>query len=297
MNGRVAGVACGVALALALARPAPGDGRVRKAQALAQSAEVLADDGSLDEAIRLYERAYALDPEPVLLYNVARLHERKGDLDRAREGYERYLAAEKDAGGRAAGEARLATVRERIAAAAPTQPEPTQPEPTPPQAAAPGPPQAPVVETGRAAQVTASPPVPGRTAARGSAVARAPRKPVRGARWAWGWALVGTGAAAVAAGGVLTGLAAADRSGIDDAHRYRDGTVGGIGRAEALDLRAAYETKTKASVAMYAIGGAAVVTGAALLLVPERRLPAGPPPLSIAPLPGGGVAAAAVARF
>src|SRR5688572_14968776 len=47
--------------------------------------------GAFKEAIDLLNEAYALDAQPVLLYNLARAHEGLGDLDLAISTYEKYL--------------------------------------------------------------------------------------------------------------------------------------------------------------------------------------------------------------
>ena len=47
----------------------------------------------------VFQKAYDLDPQPILLYNIARMQQKKGDLTRARSLYERYLMDETDAAG------------------------------------------------------------------------------------------------------------------------------------------------------------------------------------------------------
>lgn len=97
------------ACAPVLAQPARS-----KATALAHAAAVLVDEGKLDEALSLFERAYRLDPAPILLGHMAMTYEKKGDLAEARELYERFIAEEKDAGRLAKGRAHLARVLDRI---------------------------------------------------------------------------------------------------------------------------------------------------------------------------------------
>ena len=327
------------------------DDRTRKAEALVRSAEVLAEEGGFDEAIGLYERAYALDPDPVLLYNIARLHDRKGDLVRAREGYERYLAVETDPEGRAAGQARLEAVLDRIPGRLKVQVEPPLAtvmldgtpvegrdvevrrgvhriearldgyvpvsrevvvrageevevrlalEPGPgtislqcecpgalvtvdgvergtvplqgPLAVPPGKHQLVVVseETGRVVRDLLL--SPGEELTVNVPVRQVQARPAvrHGPRWTAGWALFATGVAALAGGGTLTYLAYQDRSGVDGAGRYKDGTVYGISRSEALDLEAAWKRKGDASIGLYTFGGLAVITAVVLLALPEK---------------------------
>lgn len=49
--------------------------------------------GQYDEAIASFERAYALDPAPILLFNIAQAHRRRGDAGLALRYYRRYLDA------------------------------------------------------------------------------------------------------------------------------------------------------------------------------------------------------------
>jgi tetratricopeptide (TPR) repeat protein len=99
--------------------------------------------GAFKEAIDLLNEAYALDPQPVLLYNLARAHEGLGDLDLAISTYEKYLQQEPNAPDKGAIEQRLVTLRrqrdERNAAAKqknekpPPPPPPKNPPPPPPR--------------------------------------------------------------------------------------------------------------------------------------------------------------------
>jgi tetratricopeptide (TPR) repeat protein len=52
------------------------------------------DAGDYDRAVALYMRAFALDPHPVLLFNVGQAHRLDGCPERAASFYERYLALE-----------------------------------------------------------------------------------------------------------------------------------------------------------------------------------------------------------
>jgi len=81
---------------------------------LAQAAASLSDAGDYDGAAKLYLKAYGLSKAPLLLYNVARVRDKNGDLARARELYERYLREETDPKGLKRGRARLSDLMDRI---------------------------------------------------------------------------------------------------------------------------------------------------------------------------------------
>jgi tetratricopeptide (TPR) repeat protein len=71
--------------------------------------------GEFREAVTLLERAYALRPDPVLLYNIGRAQEGLGDYPRAIAAYERYLKEESEVPDRAALERRISILRRQIA--------------------------------------------------------------------------------------------------------------------------------------------------------------------------------------
>jgi tetratricopeptide (TPR) repeat protein len=100
--------------------------------------------GDFKTAVDLLKEAYGLDPQPVLLYNLARAYEGLGDLDAAIDGYERYLAQNPKTEDKGAIEQRLVTLKrlrdDRNAAAKQHEedqkkksapPPPTSPPPAP----------------------------------------------------------------------------------------------------------------------------------------------------------------------
>jgi len=115
--------------------------------------------GDFKEAIDLLTQAYALDPQPVMIYNLARAHEGLGNTDAAIDNYEKFLTQEPKTPDRGAIEQRLTTLRRQrdernaqktapaptsppassgtttqssaSASAAPPPPPPPQPEPPP----------------------------------------------------------------------------------------------------------------------------------------------------------------------
>lgn len=89
--------------------------REKQALALFEKSLVAYRAGRFEEAIELLTRAYQLEPEPILLYNLGRAHEGLGDLERAIESYAAYLASAPDAPDRLAMQTRIATLRDTLA--------------------------------------------------------------------------------------------------------------------------------------------------------------------------------------
>ncbi|MCA9559336.1 MAG: tetratricopeptide repeat protein, partial [Myxococcales bacterium] len=86
------------------------------------------------EALARFERAYKLDPSPVLLYNLARTHQEMRHWTQAIEHFELYLARVPDGDDRADVEARVRTMRNLLAEieAAKAEPPPAEPPPAEP---------------------------------------------------------------------------------------------------------------------------------------------------------------------
>jgi len=93
------------------------------------------------------------------------------------------------------------------------------------------------------------------------------------------WAVVGTGAALLAGGGLLHGRVREDYGAFDIGIMQcgENGEVGCIPRGHLADLRSRGESLQKMAVGSYVVGGAAVVTGAVLLYLnrpqPYRIIP------------------------
>lgn len=87
----------------------PAD-KTRAADLFEKSAEAYRR-GDFKQAIELLDEAYAIDPQPVLVYNRARAAEGLGNMDDAIAGYEKFLAEDPNAVDRGAIEQRLATLR------------------------------------------------------------------------------------------------------------------------------------------------------------------------------------------
>ncbi|MEJ7732675.1 MAG: tetratricopeptide repeat protein [Polyangiaceae bacterium] len=124
------------------------------------------------EAVALLEQAYALDPKPVLLYNIARAHQESGDARRAIDAFRRYLTADPEASDHDAVTARIAALEREV-------------EVEPP----------------------ARRPLAARPPAEGERTADAAARPAGHQPSALPWIVAGVGGAGAAAGLVLYGLA------------------------------------------------------------------------------------------
>jgi tetratricopeptide (TPR) repeat protein len=183
-------------LAGLLALPAPARSEPRpsrdvvEAKARYRAGVAAYERGLLDEAIRSFQRAYELDPAPILLYNIAQSYRKKGESDQAVLFYRRYLEADPQTRNRARVLSRIDELEGRrtsasLAAAAATVASPAAPvapSPSPPPRAALSP--APPVRS-------AAPEVHAPTAAPAplmSAVARPAddERPIYGRPWFWG---------------------------------------------------------------------------------------------------------------
>jgi tetratricopeptide (TPR) repeat protein len=86
--------------------------KTRAAELFKKSADAYLH-GDFATAISLLDEAYALDPQPVLVYNMARAHEGLGHLDEAINYYERYLNEDPSSPDRGAIEQRLSTLQKQ----------------------------------------------------------------------------------------------------------------------------------------------------------------------------------------
>jgi len=102
-----------------------------RAAALFREAVELFRAGDFDTAAALLRRAHELDPEPILLFNLARALEASNQHLEAADTYARYLADAPDADDRAAIEALIANLRARAEAEASANAPTLDPEPTP----------------------------------------------------------------------------------------------------------------------------------------------------------------------
>jgi Tetratricopeptide repeat len=110
--------------------------------------------GRFEAAIAELSKAYELDPEPILLFNIAQAHRKLGNSDQAIFFYQRYLAsglppARADEVKRRITELEARKQAERAAKAQPVVPEP--PPPSPPAPVNPAPASSPVPSVDTAA--------------------------------------------------------------------------------------------------------------------------------------------------
>jgi tetratricopeptide (TPR) repeat protein len=86
----------------------------KKAIALFKDSQTAYQEGRFRDAADLLERAYALDPNPTLLFNLARALESTGNAEKTIDAYERYLAADPNAKDRPAIEQRIQNLKAQI---------------------------------------------------------------------------------------------------------------------------------------------------------------------------------------
>ncbi len=96
--------------------------------------------GDFKEAIELLNEAYSIDPQPVLLYNLARAYDGAGDLDNAIATYERYLREEPNAPDKGAIEGKLTTLKKQRDEREAAKQKKEEPKPPPPPERPPPPP-------------------------------------------------------------------------------------------------------------------------------------------------------------
>ena len=85
-----------------------------RSAALVNAAHIMLDEGRLDTAQELLERAYAIRSEPAILKYLALIQERKGDLIRARDLFSQWFVMEPDPIRRAEAKRSLDEVSARI---------------------------------------------------------------------------------------------------------------------------------------------------------------------------------------
>jgi tetratricopeptide (TPR) repeat protein len=220
----------------AAAQPTPDD-RAR-ALALFRDSDAHYKRGEFEKAAELLREAYALHPEPILLYNLARALEGLGDFPGAIEQYERYLNADAEIADRGAIERRIATLRAQVERTRTPTPAPDDGAPPP-------------LSDIRTA--------PERVPSSARSVDGAPVRVHAGSR-RLPWVIAGAGGAVVGAGAVFGYLSQA---------RHDDAVAAPI-QADAARLQDRAQTyATVANVAL-AVGGVAAVAGVAWGLYARR---------------------------
>ena len=192
-------------------------------------------EGDYDGAIALFERAYALDPEPNILFNIGRIYEESGNYEDAIVYYERFISepqVDLDAKQVALDRRDLAKAVVEIQKkdAEPQPVETTPAETTPPTETTP-----------------VEPPEE-----------EAPPKP-RNVR-PIGYALLGTGAAALISGAVVGGLAKREETNFKTA----------TNREDADFAKERGQKLAPAADGLFIAGGILAAAGIVMLLVPRR---------------------------
>lgn len=87
-----------------------------QARAVFEKAAKAYHEADYERAIKLFKRAYELDPHPALIYNVGQAYEKLGDVPAALRSFRRYLRLAPDAKDRATVEAGIKNLEKRLRA-------------------------------------------------------------------------------------------------------------------------------------------------------------------------------------
>lgn len=183
-------------------------------------------------AVKLFEEAYSIDPEPNYLFNIGRVYEEAGNLDKAVEFYAKFVKQPGvEISSRETALERLKVLRAILEETTEKPKDEPKDEPK----------DDPVVDNNTPVQ----PPV--------DEDAKRKRKNMRIA----GFALLGVGAGAMIGGGVAGGLASSDHR---KANEVSD-------PAEGVPLLESSQTKSLAANVLFGAGGALLLTGVILVAV------------------------------
>jgi tetratricopeptide (TPR) repeat protein len=199
-----------------------------------------------EQAIDLFEQAFAIQGEPELVYNIARSHERLANRDQALEWYERFINMPGTTGElRTRALSNIASLRQEIAALRAAE-------------------QAGVAPDGGTGLVTNN-----ERTETGTGTGRPPSGPVeppapepRPFRTA-GYSLIGVGAVAMIAGGIFGGMALAAHSEFEDASE--------IYSQERVDLRDDVELRSLMSDILLFSGAGIAAAGIVLVVLDAIR--------------------------
>ena len=191
------------------------------------------------EALVEFQKAYKLQPVPGLLFNLARCHEVLMQYEQAIEHYERYLKALPNAPKKGVVQARLMTLKKRLAEQQAKPPKPVAPPPPVPASQ-----PAPRPEPTPKAPIAPSKPAPPRT----------------WRSWA-GWGAVGLGGAAVITGVVLGVMAQGKADDYDELASTKNPHYGAL-----ADLESEGQSLQTGQIATLVAGGVLVAAGVGLVL-------------------------------
>jgi tetratricopeptide (TPR) repeat protein len=197
------------------------------------------DTGRWDEAIQEFQKAYDLQSDPGLIYDLAQSYRRKGDLKQALDLYRNFVREEPDGPLRATADDHIRQLEASLAALNPPPP-PTPVEPTPP----PPPPQ-------QSVPVAHVPVVPARPAPTHSRVL-----PIAGI------ATAAVGAVGIGVGVVMTLKANSLANDIE-----KNAQAGSYNRSDE-NKRSTYATM---SYVCYGVGGAALAGGVLMYVLGSRN--------------------------
>jgi tetratricopeptide (TPR) repeat protein len=187
-----------------------------------------------DGAVALFERAHAIDPQPNYLFNIGRVYEEKGDLEKAVEYYQRFLGQSGvDLESRQSATERLRILREALRQMRADE-EGASPAPTP-------------TDDGRGDPATET------TTPTDTDPSDDGRK--RKLRIA-GYSLLGVGGVALIVGGVVGGIALGTSNDADDAEFVDD----------KLDARSRAKTQANVADGLFISGGVIAAVGLVLVL-------------------------------
>lgn len=204
------------------------------------------------EAIGYFRRAYTIFPEPKLLFNLGRCHQKRGEFDDAIDHFAQVVGdVSADPALRERSQTELDVL---VAARQMTRAQAKRADP-PTVAARPPvqPPQAPASASTPRVRITRI------TPAAPASTARAATNDNRGATWT----LVGIGSATLIAGTIFYALGVADHGDLEDAKL--DPNMG-LTRAEAIALRDDGANRKTAGVTLMSISGATLLSAMVLFL-------------------------------
>ena len=241
------------AAVVALATAAPGgafaqSNDVERVEALYVEGAAHFNAGRFQDAIQKFTEAYAVYPQPNLLYNIARSYEAMGALDDAASYYARFLQRKgTDPRIRAKAERKLRVIQRARQKTQP-DPSPSLPPPAPPP---------------RASSPDSMPP----SAAPTPLSVPAYRPPPSSSLTVWKWTTGAVAAAGLVVGGVLYGVGQNDHDKVSNAKDAAAGGSASLTQVEADNLIDEGSQKKTAGIAVISAGAAVGVLSAVLFFL------------------------------